>query len=199
MASGNFIVVYDACVLYPAPLRDFLMHLAAWSQVFQAKWSEDIHAEWLNALLRKRPDLDATKLQRTRNLMDIAVPDALIEQTRYRSLIQSLSLPDPKDRHVLAAAIACRAQLIVTFNLKDFPSAMLESYQIDAIHPDKFVSGLIDLNERVVLRCLQRQALALRNPPSSTPQILAKLEQLLPLATARMRPLASRGPAFTDF
>lgn len=96
-----FVVVYDACVLYPAPMRDFLMHLAT-TGLFSARWTNQIHDEWIRNLQRKRPDLDVRSLKRTRELMDEAVEDCLV--TGYESLIEGLTLPDPDDRHVVAAA-----------------------------------------------------------------------------------------------
>jgi len=97
-----FTVFYDANVLYPAELRNFLMHLAL-TGVFRAKWSSDVHEEWIRNLLKNRPDLTREKLERTRQLMDKAAPDALV--TGYQHLIPGLLLPDRDDRHVLAAAI----------------------------------------------------------------------------------------------
>jgi len=117
MRISSFTVVYDACVLYPAPLRDFLMWLAL-SGCFRARWSEQIHAEWKRNLLRNRPDLSAAQLDRTSTLMNDAIPDSLV--CGYEKLIPGLFLPDPDDRHVLAAAIRCGASVIVTFNRKDF-------------------------------------------------------------------------------
>jgi hypothetical protein len=95
----------DANVLYPAPIRDILMQLAV-EDLFHAKWTADIHREWIEALLRHEPQRDRAALERTRALMDTAVRDALI--TGYETLIETLELPDPDDRHVLAAAIVGR-------------------------------------------------------------------------------------------
>ena len=95
-----FIVFYDANVLYPAELRNLLMHLALIG-VFRAKWSADVHEEWIRNLLMDRPDLTRAKLERTRQLMDKAAPDALVRG--YEHLIAGLALPDPNDRHVLVA------------------------------------------------------------------------------------------------
>ena len=102
MIVAAFTVFYDANVLYPAELRNFLMHLAL-TGVFRAKWSSDVHEEWIRNLLEDRPDLTREKLERTRQLMDKAAPDALV--TGYQHLIPGLLLPDKDDRHVLAAAI----------------------------------------------------------------------------------------------
>jgi len=63
---SSFTAVYDACVLYPAPLRDFLMWLAL-SGRFRAKWTMEIHNEWKRNLLKNRPDLTTGQLNRTSN------------------------------------------------------------------------------------------------------------------------------------
>ncbi len=120
----KLIVVYDACVLYPAPLRDLLMWLAL-SNLFQAKWTEKIHQEWMQNVLKNRPDLTFSQLNRTRELMNENIDDALV--TGYEYLIPTLTLPDPDDLHVLATAIHSQADLIITFNLKDFPVSILRN------------------------------------------------------------------------
>ena len=117
---AGFIVFYDANVLYPAQLRNLLMHLALIG-VFRAKWSAEVHEEWIRNLLINRADLTRTKLERTRQLMDKAAPDALVRG--YEHLIPGLALPDPNDRHVLAAAIRAGASVIVTCNLADFSAS----------------------------------------------------------------------------
>ena len=89
--SSNIAVVYDACVLYPAPLRDLLVQLAT-TRIFRAKWTNLIHDEWTRNLLIKRPDLNAEKLARLRILMNDNVPDSLV--TDFEHLIPSLELPD---------------------------------------------------------------------------------------------------------
>ena len=113
----RYTVVFDACVLYPAPLRDFLLRLSM-TGLFAAKWTNQIHDEWIRNVLMSRPELK-DKLSRTRELMDKAVPDSLV--AGYEPLMENLQLPDTDDRHVLAAAIRSGAQAIITFNLKDFP------------------------------------------------------------------------------
>jgi hypothetical protein len=164
----RFVVLYDACVLYPAPLRDLLVRLAA-SGLFAAKWTERIHDEWTRNLLARRPEL-AEALPRTRELMNRAVPDCLVEG--YEPLIDGLSLPDPDDRHVLGAAIRAGAQLIVTTNLKDFPSDILDGFGIEAVHPDRFVAQQMDLHEGAVIAAAKQQRAALRNPPVAASDFL---------------------------
>ena len=170
----NFVVVYDACVLYPAPLRDLLLELAI-SELFMAKWSEQIHAEWIRNLAKNRPDL-SDKLQHTKELMNAAVPDCLVEG--YEPIVEGLSLPDKDDRHVLAAAIKSGAQIIVTFNLKDFPSEILDNFGIEAQHPDEFIEHQMGLNEAAVIACAKRIRLRLKNPEKSSIEYLDKLASL---------------------
>src|SRR5260370_26917417 len=98
------------------------MHLAM-TGLFRATWSAAVHEEWICALLRRRPDLSRERLERTRMLMDLHAADALV--TGYEDLIEALKLPDPDDRHVLAAAIRGRADVIVTANLRHFPANIL--------------------------------------------------------------------------
>jgi PIN domain-containing protein len=189
---ASFTVVYDACVLYPAPLRDLLMRIGS-SGIVRARWSSEILDEMVNAILERRPELHSGNLTRTRQLMCDAVPDCLVQ--RYESLIETIDLPDATDRHVVAAAIRCGAQAIVTFNLKDFPDHVLARWDIEAKHPDEFVMESIDISPGVVVRCLTEQALALRNPPQSVEEVLTTLAKSdLVQSCARLRDLLGAGP-----
>lgn len=167
----RFVVVYDACVLYPAPLRDLLIRLAV-TGLFAAKWTDQIHEEWIRNLLANRPDLTEA-VPKTRALMDAAVEDCLV--TGYETLIDGLDLPDADDRHVLAAAIRAGAQLIVTFNLRDFPEEKLEPYGIEAVHPDQFIVEQMDLHEGAVIDAVKQQRASLKNPPRSAEDLLETL------------------------
>lgn len=166
---SSFVAVFDACVLYPAPLRDLLLRLAI-TDLFRARWTDEIHEEWIRNLRTNRPDLSPESLQRTRSLMNMAVPDCLI--TGYEGLIPQLSLPDPDDRHVLAAAIRGQAGVIVTYNLNDFPPATLAPYGIETQHPDEFVCHLFDLAPGAVCAAVRDQRNALQNPPKSVRELL---------------------------
>lgn len=175
---ANFSVVYDACVLYPAPLRDLLMHLAL-TDLYRAKWTDEIHEEWMSSLLELRQDLTRSQLERTRDLMNRSVRDGLVEGYDY--LIPTLQLPDADDRHVLAAAIRSQSSVILTFNLKDFPAEELDKYDVEALHPDEFISDLIDLNAARVLEAVARHRQSLKNPPMTTREYLdCLLKQGLP-------------------
>lgn len=137
-------------------------------------------------VLADRPHLTPERLERTRTLMNGAVRDCLV--TGYEDLIESLSLPDSNDRHVLAAAMQAGAEVIVTFNLKDFPTESLTAYGIAAVHPDEFVQTLFDTDRELVCECVRRQREGLRNPPQSVEQLLATLEnQGLVQTVARLR------------
>lgn len=179
------MAVYDACVLYPAPLRDLLMHLAL-SGPYRARWSERIHEEWMSALLRQRPDLSRGDLEWTRQQMDTAVPDALVRG--YESLEPSLQLPDPDDRHVLAAAILCGAGAIVTYNLKDFPDEVLAAYGITAQHPDEFVGHAFDLSPAAVCKAVRDQRASLQHPPKTVEELFdTYLQQGLATTVSALR------------
>jgi hypothetical protein len=158
------------------------MQLAA-EDLFHARWTDRIHDEWITQLLENRPDLDRPRLERRRKLMDENAHDCLV--TGYEDLIEGLGLPDPDDRHVLAAAIGAKAQLIVTYNQSDFPVAVLGPLGIEALHPDTFVVQLLDQAPARVCKAVRRQRLNLRNPPKSVEQFLDILaRQALPQSVA---------------
>jgi predicted nucleic acid-binding protein len=180
------VVIYDACVLHPAPLRDLLIRIAR-AGLVRARWTEQILDETFRSVLRRRPELE-TPLRRTRQLMVEAVPDSLV--MGYENLIESLTLPDPDDRHVLAAAIRAGAEIIVTANLEDFPPAVLAHHAIAAKHPDDFVVELIDSVPAAVSAVVARQAADLRSPPRTFLELLDTLQNTgLPLSAARLRDL----------
>jgi len=179
MKHSPYPVMLDACVLYPARLRDLLMHLGI-AGLYQPKWSHHIHEEWCRNLLQNRIDIAPASLERTVELMNIALPDANV--TGYESLIAGLELPDEDDRHVLAAAIRAKAEIIVTLNHKDFPQAVLNTFDIEALHPDDFISDLFDLNHALALEAVRRQRQSLRHPPLTVDEFLAMLlKQGLPM------------------
>ncbi len=185
----TFTVVYDACVLYPAPLRDLLMRLAL-KDLVRARWSERILDEMQRAILSTRRDLAEEKIVRMRNLMNSHVRDAVV--TGFERFEQSIDLPDLNDRHVVAAAIRCQAQVIVTFNLKDFPMSSLEPLGLDVQHPDDFLEHLLDLLPQVVLEAVREQRLDLKNPPYTVEDHLeAFAKQSLPKTVEILRSYSS--------
>ena len=161
------VAFLDASVLYPAPLRDLLLELAV-SDFYRAKWSEAVHDEWTRALRRRRPDIPATRLDRTRRLMDAHVRDALV--SGYEELIPAIQLPDPDDRHVVAAATRGDADVVVTANLKDFPASALAAHGLKVEHPDGFLVRLYQESPSRFVEALERVRTRLRNPPVSPEQ-----------------------------
>lgn len=188
--AGRFTVVLDACVLYPAPLRDLLMQLTL-SDLFRARWSEQIHAEWMNNLIEKRPELKREDLERVRDLMNLHARDSLV--SGHEALIELIqNCPDADDRHVIAAAYHAQADAIVTFNLKDFPAAALEPYGLEVIHPDDFVRYQFDLDLARVLESVRTCRARLKNPPKTVQDYLDTLEaQRLPKTVGELRKFAT--------
>jgi predicted nucleic acid-binding protein len=132
----SYTAFLDSNVVYSAMLRDILVQLAV-ADLVRLRWSADVHREWMGKLLKNEPQLDRARLERTRDLMDRHVRDSMVKG--YQSLIPSLILPDSNDRHILAAAIVGRCDVIVTKNLRDFPTEILAEYGIEAQHPDEFL------------------------------------------------------------
>ncbi|WP_312354148.1 PIN domain-containing protein [Pantoea vagans] len=172
MNHTPYPVVLDACVLYPSFLRDLLIRLGL-TGLYQPKWSATIEDEWQRNLLANRTDLTPEQIQRTAALMNKAVPDAMI--TGFEPLIDSVDLPDVDDRHVVAASVRSNSEIIVTFNLKDFPAPALNAFGIEALHPDDFVMDLFDLNRALVLSAVTTQRSNLRRPPMSVDEYLEAL------------------------
>ena len=178
--------IYDANVLYPAPLRDLFIPLAQ-AGLVRARWTDMIHDEWLRNVLKDNPQLSPERLARTRTLMNEAVRDCLV--TGYEDLIEGLHLPDPEDdRHVLAAAIRGRADVIVTANVRDFPAEVLTPFEIEAQHPDEFIVHLLDLAPTVVIAAAQRHRESLKNPAKTVDEYLEMLErECLPQTVSVLR------------
>ena len=166
--------VYDACVLYSASLRDILLRLAEFELVVPL-WSEAIRNEWTRSLFRNRPELKQENLERTCRKMDSRFPCSLVQG--YESILSTLQLPDPNDRHVLAAAIHAEAKCIVTINVKHFPKAALLPYGIEALLPDEFVSRLIQENPIRVLETVKYHRSSLTRPSKTVEEYLATLEK----------------------
>jgi hypothetical protein len=166
-----FSALFDACVLYPQVMRDVLLSLARTGQ-FRARWTIRIREEWTAALLAQHPEWE-TKLKRTHEQMETAVPDAVI--TEYEALEDCLDLPDANDKHVLAAAIVGRADVIVTTNIKHFPPSGLSPYKIDAQHPDEFISHVLTLDPTQAVGALKGMRARLKAPSFSAEEFLALL------------------------
>lgn len=169
-----FTVVYDACVLHPSTLRDLLIRIAQ-SGLVRARWTDAILDETFASVAERRPDISPARLARTRDLMCRAVRDCLV--TGFEPITEILELPDPDDRHVLAAAIKTGAQVIVTDNLRDFPVEVLDQWGVEAKSADDFVLDQLHLDAPSVYVAVQQIADAWRNPPGTFGDVLDRLER----------------------
>jgi len=168
-----FVVVYDACALHGNTSRDLLIRVAQ-AGLVQAKWSGQI----LDELIRSLADRGigtADSLTRLRRLITDSVADSMV--SGHEDLIDSLKLPDPDDRHVLAAAIRSHAQIIVTDNRRDFPASALEPYDLEAKSPDAFLRDLVGLDAWTVHACFRDIVTSRNNPPVTADTVLEQLER----------------------
>ncbi|MBX9841319.1 MAG: PIN domain-containing protein [Xanthobacteraceae bacterium] len=173
MASKPPVAVYDACVLYPFHLRNILIQ-CAFDGLVDARWTDDIHAEWIRNLAANSPGTPISRFETTRDKMKAALPEA--DVTNYQALIPAFSLPDPDDQHVLAAAIAGKASVIVTWNLKDFPASELEPHRVACISPDDFLVGLHSTFPDLLIDSVKRARQNLRKTLPSIDEFLTALE-----------------------
>jgi predicted nucleic acid-binding protein len=171
---ASFAALFDADVLASVRLTDIAIRLAR-TGLFRMLWSATIHNEWGRVVAKLHPHITAEQIDRRRSQMDLAMPQALVAD--FEMLVGGLALPDPDDRHVLAAAIKARADVIVTFNLKDFPDAALEPFGIEAQHPDVFLSYQRTLDETRFLRVIKEARAALINPPVTADDYVAGLRR----------------------
>jgi hypothetical protein len=149
---STFTAFIDANVFFGARLRSLLLFLSQ-TKMYRARWSERVHQEWIAAVAAKR-GIDPARLQRTRELMDRAVPDALV--SGYEQLEAGITLDDQDDRHVVAAATLTRADVIVTFNLDDFPAEVLKPLRLEARHPDEFLLDLFDISNELFVDAVKK-------------------------------------------
>ena len=182
--SSRYTVILDANVLYPQLLRDTLLSLAG-ENLYHARWSATINDEWVRNLAKNKPEI-ADRLSAVVQLMCDSVPDCLV--THYEKLAGSIDLPDPDDRHVVAAAIVGHADAIVTFNIKDFPQAVLQPYGIDVQHPDEFVVNQLQLQKIQALSAIKKMRARWKNPARSAQELINAFElRGLPLTADLLR------------
>lgn len=172
-----FAVVLDASVLYPLPLRDTLLRVAE-TELYDPLWSARI----LDEVMRNLEDNRRATAEQTRHLgtamtaaFDCAeVPGAAIDR------LEPAMTNHPKDRHVLAAAVASEAQAIVTLNLEDFPRDACEPFAIEPLHPDVFLLQVYEFDEQNVCAAVERQVAALSNPPMTADELFDRLALNVP-------------------
>ena len=182
--SARYTAILDANVLYPQLVRDTLLSLAV-ERLYHARWSATIHDEWTRNLAKDRPEL-AARLPQVVQLMNASVPDCLV--THYEKLVTAIELPDPNDRHVVAAAIAGHADAIVTFNTKDFPAAVLQPYGIEVQHPDEFLMNQLQLQKIPALSAIKKMRARWTNPERPALALISAFEKRgLPLTADLLR------------
>lgn len=158
----NAIVFCDASVLYQAQIRDLLLELCVHQNIFKLRWSERVQNEWINKLSKCNNKVK-TSLENTRNRMEHAVPECLVHH--YELIEEYLQLPDPNDRHVLAAAIHSKSDYLLTENLKDFPKSTLSHYEITIISVDDFFYSITKQYQEQLIQALKNILRRLKNPP----------------------------------
>lgn len=169
--ADRFVVILDANVLYPFRVRDILLRFYH-AGLFRGRWTEQILDEWTSNLLTAKPELQ-TSIDSQLAAIREAFPEAFV--TGYELLIAGLQLPDMDDRHLLAAAIKCGAQHIVTENLSDFPAEVLEEFGIEAIDADEFLYRTFELYPAEAVEVLKVMRQAYKNPPYSASEFVMEL------------------------
>ena len=168
--------VLDASVLYPEPVRSLLLWIAT-EEGFDPCWTERILEETRRNLIAEGA-VSSAQWEDLRVAMQDAFPEALIEQADANAIEQEMP-NDPKDRHVLAAAVAAGVELIVTNNVKHFRQVDIDSVGVRAMTADQFLSDLLDAVPSIVLRALEEYVARMRNPRQwSVAELLGRLAGL---------------------
>jgi predicted nucleic acid-binding protein len=144
--------------------------------LYRPRWTLEIHEEWIRNVLEDQPQRTREQLERRCAFMDQAIGHDLIEN--YERHVDSLSLPDPDDRHVLAAAIEAGAEILLTYNLRDFPKSVVATYGITVVHPDEFLGWLMAEKSETVLSVIEEMRVKRKRPELSQTQLLEKLARL---------------------
>lgn len=175
---SNFTAVLDACVLFSASVRDTLLVQAESPVLYVPRWSEEILKETSRNLVKRR-NVPEEKAERLINNIRAAFPESCV--TGFDNLLPAMG-NDPKDRHVLAAAVKCGAQSIVTFNIKDFPESALEPWCVEAQHPDEFLVHQFHLDPKLTIEKLHVQASRLKTQERqwTIVDVLKKLSEFTP-------------------
>jgi len=167
----NIVIILDACILYSELARGLFIQLGK-DALIQPKWTKKIEEEWTNNFLKNQNEIT----QHTIDIICLQLEKSLITPKiyDYEHHIENLKLPDPDDRHVLAAAIEANAHYIITFNLRDFPRKRLKKYNVTALHPDKFLLEIFEKHQDHVIESVAKQRSCLQNPPMTSTELLEK-------------------------
>ena len=191
MTDSPIAAFHDSNVLYPFLMRDILLQTYE-DELCTAKWSPDVRAELLRTYQRNHPDKPHDRFETyTLRKMDELLSHDIV--TGYQALAANLMLPDPDDRHVLAAAIHGDCDMLVTQNLKDFPVELCARYGIDVLHPDQFLLQLLQREPIAFVASVRTCRAHLKRPPMSVSEYLESLTRAgLPSTVAALRFYARR-------
>jgi predicted nucleic acid-binding protein len=173
MLIGRYHALLDANVLHPAFLRAAMLWFAD-ERLFRPAWSNDILKEWRRSVQRRHTDMTDERLDAMQAVMLEQFPDASIDG--YEILVDALDLPDPSDRHVLAAAITGKCQGIITANTKHFPAPTVAPFTLEVVHPDDFIVNIIDLDPVRALTACRRHRAAMAKSAPTPEQYLERFE-----------------------
>lgn len=182
MSSVVVVVVLDACVLFPFTLRDTLLRVAE-ARLYQVRWTDEILEEVRRNLVKTD---ETTEEQAERLIQRMNQVFKYAHVANYKHLIPSMT-NDPKDRHVAAAAVACKAQIIVTFNLRHFSRPALGPFGIQAQSPDTFLANLLAAHPQQIQQIIQQQAQDYAKPPITLAQLLNVLAKQVPRFASLLR------------
>lgn len=169
-------VVLDSCVIFPMYLRDTLFR-AAEDGLYDVYWSQEI-LDGATRNLVNTGRMTREKAARFEAALKKAFPNAMVEVPE--DLIQQMT-NDAGDRHVAAAAVIAKAEVIVTSNLRDFPPESLNPWGIVALHPDVFLNRLYEIAPDLMANLVWQQAEDLKNPPLSVGELLIRLREEVPV------------------
>lgn len=173
--SIRFTAVLDTNVLYPVIIRDVLFWFAYYD-MYTPAWSNHIFEEWETVCKRKFPDMPSEQIINRLKNADEAFPFARVEY--YESLMEGLTLHDPDDNHVLAAAIKINANVIVTQNIKDFPEDYLLKFNVGVKSADDFICDIIDLDAETAVKAFREMVFSKKRPPMDEFQVLDSMRKV---------------------
>lgn len=178
-------VLLDACVLYPIGLRDTLLNVAE-AGFYRLLWTDEILAETSRNIVENTPGLTDEHLNKTFAAMRRAFPDAVVKGYEHR--VEEMT-NNPKDRHVLAAAVVGHADILVTANLRHFPKKACSALGIRVQSPDEFLCDALSAGPAVMVAVIRDQAARKARPPTSVDQMLERLAVQVPTFAMRVTPM----------
>lgn len=186
--AATFRVVLDACVMLPQNLNNLLLTLAE-HDLFTPVWTpellDEVHRNLTGKLAVTAEQADHRIAQMRR-----AFPHATDHSAGYLHLVDAM-INHPKDRHVLAAAVASGAALIVTANLKDFPTVACDPHGITVVHPDDFLLDQLDLDTPRVMDAVTALTGRNQHPPRTPEQLAVALRAVTPQFAAAVSEIIS--------